>query len=376
MDTAALFLAGAGTGLLAGATTCAAVQLGLLTGAVRDAPRPTRPVTAFLTAKLISHTALGAALGLAGSTIQPGPRTRGAFLATAALLLTLFALDLLGFPPARRLLRRRTGDRHEAATGCHPPGIGNVSKRSARRSPACAPLGSAAETAVGTPADAAVGNVSNLPSTATGVAADGRSGRPVVLGVATLLVPCGLTLTAELAAVTSRSAWGGAAVMAGFVLGTVPVFGLVGVTIGRTMALLRGRLSALLGVGLLALAAWTLMSGLRLGGWLPEGGGRAAADSGRFVRTEAGTQVVSVWALDQGYRPALLDARAGVRTVLEMHTEGTTGHTRAFTIPSKGLDVVLPSKGTTRIDLGTPGPGRLRFVCASGHYPGAITFRR
>ncbi|MFC6887334.1 hypothetical protein ACFQKB_46755, partial [Actinomadura yumaensis] len=41
MDAAALFLTGAGTGLLAGGTSCAAVQLGMLTGSLagtRDAP--------------------------------------------------------------------------------------------------------------------------------------------------------------------------------------------------------------------------------------------------------------------------------------------------------------------------------------------------
>lgn len=338
MSVAALFLAGAGTGLLAGGTTCAAVQLGLLTGAVSggretrggDAAgretagrevraRLARPVVAFLAAKLVSHALLGALLGLAGGVLQPGPRVRGALLAAAALTLAVFALDLLGFRPARRLLRR------EDAGHCHPP----------------------------------------------------RPGRPVVLGAATVLLPCGLTLSVELLAVSSRSAIGGAAVMAGFVLGTAPLFGLIGVTVGRSLAALRGRLTALLAVGLLAVAGWTLLSGLRLGGWLPDGGDTASAsDSARFVTTDAsGTQLVTVWALDRGYRPSLLDARAGVHTVLVVKTTGTRGHTRAFTVPGLGKDVILPVTGETRIDLGAPGPGRMRFVCASGHFPGAITFR-
>ncbi|MFC9977634.1 sulfite exporter TauE/SafE family protein [Spirillospora sp. NPDC127200] len=348
MDTAALFLSGAGAGLLAGGTTCAAVQLGLLTGAVRGARRAAGPVTAFLGAKLVSHTALGALLGLAGGAVQPGPRLRGALLGAAAVLLALFALDLLGFGPVRRLLGR----------GAPPPAEG--------------------ETGPG-PDDApddhcAAGPVRLRRSPAAGAA---RFRRPAALGAATVLVPCGLTLTAELLAVASRSPVGGAAVMAGFVLGTVPLFGLLGVTLGRTMALLRGRLTALLGAGLLAVAAWTLVSGLRLGGWLPDGGGASAASAtARYVTTDAaGTQVVTVWALDRGYRPAFVDARAGVRTVLVMRTQGTRGHTRAFTVPGRGLDVVLPVTGETRIELGAPGPGRMRFVCASGHYPGAITFR-
>ncbi|MFG2005988.1 sulfite exporter TauE/SafE family protein [Spirillospora sp. NPDC048911] len=335
MDTAALFLAGAGTGLLAGATTCAALQLGLLAGAVRDAPSPARPVGAFLAAKLVSHAVLGAALGLLGGAVQPGPRVRGALLACAALLLTLFALDLLGFAPAGRLLRRRRGGAPVAEDGEAGDGHCAVPVRAA------------------------------------------RFRRPVLLGAATVLVPCGLTLTAELLAVSSRSAVGGAAVMTGFVLGTAPVFGLVGLTVGRALDLLRGRLTALLGVALLAVAGWTMISGLRLGGWLPQTGADAAsaADSARSVHTDAtGTQIVTVWALDQGYRPARLTARAGVRTTLVVRTQNTHGHTRAFTLPARDLDVVLPVNGETRIDLGTPRPGRMRFVCASGHYPGAITF--
>ncbi|MUN42539.1 urease accessory protein UreH domain-containing protein [Actinomadura litoris] len=339
MDVTALFLTGAGTGLLAGGTTCAAVQLGLLTGAVTGA-RPTGPpppgcaasparagtdaraVVTFLSAKLVAHVLLGASLGLAGGAVQPGPRVRGVLLAAAALSLALFALDLLGFRPARRLLRR---DRHRGAPE----------------------------------------------------ATRGGWRRAAGLGAATVVVPCGLTLSAELLAVTSRSAVGGAAVMGGFVLGTAPLFGAVGVTVGRVLAVVRGRAAVLLAAGLLAAAGWTLLSGLRLGGWLPERGGTAtAAGSARFVRTDtSGTQLVTVWALDRGYRPSRVTARAGVHTVLVLRTDGTRGHTRAFTIPQRGEDVILPEHGETRIDLGVPGAGRMRFVCASGHYPGAITFR-
>lgn len=340
MDVAGLFLAGAGAGLLAGGTTCAATQIGLLTGAVGGASgagsgpartRPVRQVSVFLAAKLVSHVALGALLGLAGGAVQPGPRVRGALLAAAAAALALFALDLLGFRPVRRLLRRGRESSPEAGESedvCHAP-------------------------------------------------PRGRSRRPAVLGAATVLVPCGLTLSAELLAVTSRSVLGGAVVMGAFVLGTAPLFGLIGVTVGRTMALLRGRLTALLAVALLAVSGWTLLSGLRLGGWLPSGGGAtAAADSARFVRTDAsGTQVVTVWALNRGYRPALLTARAGVHTVLVLRTRHTSGHMRVFTIPSRDRDVYLPATGEVRVDLGAPAPGRMPFMCASGHFPGAITFR-
>ncbi|RFU37510.1 sulfite exporter TauE/SafE family protein [Actinomadura logoneensis] len=354
MDAAALFATGFGTGLLAGGTTCAAVQLGLLTGAVRGEARTVRPVAVFLSAKLVTHAALGALLGLAGAAVEPSPRIRAVLLVGAAALMVLFALDLVGFGPVRRLLRRspKGGEGGRAAGGGDGDGAGggDGDGDGGGRDAHCAP---------------------------SPVSRTGRTRRPAALGAATVLVPCALTLTAELLAVSSRSPFAGAAVMAGFVLGTAPLFGLVGVTVGRALTLLRGRLTAVVAVALLAVAGWTLLSGLRLGGWLPDGGSEAtAAASARFVTTDAsGTQLITIYALDQGYRPAALTARAGVRTVLVLRTDNTHGHTRAFTIPARGRDVVLPVTGETRVDLGVPGPGRLRYVCASGHSPGEITFR-
>jgi sulfite exporter TauE/SafE len=337
-DAAVLFLTGAGTGLLAGGGSCAAVQLGLLTGAVRHAPRPAAPVAAFLAAKLAVHTALGALLGVAGAAVQPGPGVRGALMVIAAAVLLVFALDLVGFPPARRLLRRFGG-----AGGDH-----------------CA----------------------TGPRGADGASAEPRYGRlrrPAALGAATVLLPCGVTLSAELLAVTSRSPVAGAAVMAGFVLGTAPISGLLGVGLGRGMSVLRGRLTALVGVGLVAVTGWTLLSGLRLGGWLAGPGTAATAAAHgvtRNVTTDAaGTQVITIGAAGRGYRPALVTARSGVPTVLVVRTHGNRGCTRAFTIPSRGLERMRPVTGDTRLDLGTPRPGRLRFTCAAGHYPGAVTFR-
>ena len=198
-----------------------------------------------------------------------------------------------------------------------------------------------------------------------------------MLGVATVLVPCGLTLSAELLAVTSRSVLGGVAVMTGFVLGTAPLFGLIGVGLGRGMTMLRGRLTAFVGVGLLAVAGWTLLSGLRLGGWLPQSSPAAsAAMSAKFVRTEPdGVQVISIYAIESGYRPAVLSAKAGVHTVLALRTQQNNACTRDFVIPSRGIEKMLPQTGVTRIDLGVPGPGTLRYTCALGHYFGSVSFR-
>ena len=117
------------TGLLAGGASCAAVQGGLLAGAVarrRGDPEPTAretraqrrrrrpavpvrslrddatPVGAFLAGKLVSHTLLGALLGLLGDAVQLGVRTRAVVQITAGVLMLVLALDLFGVDAVRR----------------------------------------------------------------------------------------------------------------------------------------------------------------------------------------------------------------------------------------------------------------------------------
>ncbi|MDX6744768.1 sulfite exporter TauE/SafE family protein [Actinocorallia sp. A-T 12471] len=307
MSAAVLFVTGAGAGMLAGVTTCGVLHTGLLAGVVREGGSPARHVGEFLAAKLVVHTLLGALLGLVGRAVRPSAEVRGVLLVVSGLLVLYFALDFLGVPVRRR-------------RSCEEP--------------------------------------SRLRSA-------------WLVGAATVFVPCGLTVSAELLAVASGSAVQGAAVMAGFVLGTAPVTGVLGLSAG----LLRGRLARVLGVALLVVAGWTVVGGVRLGGWL-DGQGPPQAIDARFVaQAPGGGQTITVHALDRGYRPALLAARAGVPTVLVLRTDGTRGCTRAFEIPDRGVSLLLPEKGELRVDLGVPRAGRLRFVCAAGHYPGAITFR-
>lgn len=398
---AGLFASGAGAGLIAGGTSCAAAQLGLLAGAVGDADRAPFPVSGFLAAKLATHTVLGAVLGAAGSAMQPGPRVRAVFLCLGAALLVVFALDLLGLRTTRGRLPRRGATsscpagrlQHEsevtvaAAAGVtRPRAPGHVTPR-LHRSAGVDPLqaDSPPEPASSVPAPSVP--VPSVP--APSVPAPSRPGhrwpvrssrvrwwlRPSLLGAATVLAPCGLTLSAELLAVGTRSMAGGAAVMAGFVIGTAPSFGLLGVGLRRGLSSLRGTPAKLIGVVLVCLAGWTLLSGLRLGGWLPASHASAATDP-RFVQVTAnGTQVITIWAVGRGYRPAHVTARPGIPTVLIVRAAPTAGCTRALVIPSRRVERVLPAGGRTSIDLGSPVAGQMKFVCASGHYPGSIDFR-
>ncbi|MCP3821615.1 sulfite exporter TauE/SafE family protein [Streptomyces sp. A3M-1-3] len=376
-SSVALLITGASTGLLAGGASCAAVQGGLLAGAVtrrrtpapqktppkqsgkpsrsattvQGAAAPLAPVGAFLAGKLLSHTVLGALLGVFGDALQPSPRTQAVLLLTAGLLMALFALDLFGVKWVGRLLPRP------------PASFGRLMRRSAR-----------------------------TDSVAT----------PALIGFATVLVPCGVTLSMELLAITSGSPVAGAAVMAGFVLGTAPLFALLGYLFRRGSQALSGQLAALTGVVVLAVAAWTMASALQAGGWVSfdapekqaaasepfivEGGDQGSADGGSGggetagavapVRIDAsGKQIVTLTVTDF-YVPTQFTAKAGVPTTLVLHGKDSGGCARAFTIPELGVQEIVKRDGDTEIDLGTREPGTLRFSCAMGMQTGAIEFKK
>lgn len=370
----ALLITGASTGLLAGGASCAAVQGGLLAGAVtrRRTPAPVRatrkssrtasrsapaappagtplaPVGAFLAGKLVSHTLLGGLLGVFGSALQPSPRTQAGLLLAAGLLMVLFALDLFGVKWVGRLLPRM------------PASFGRLMRRSAK-----------------------------TDSVAT----------PALIGFATVLVPCGVTLSMELLAVTSGSAVAGAAVMAGFVVGTVPLFAALGYVFRRSSQALSGKLGVLTGVVVLAVAAWTMGSALQAGGWVSFGspgkqpvasgpflveggdgsgdgnGGTATAESAP-VRVDASGKQTVILTVTDFYLPTQFTAKAGVPTTLVLRGKDSGGCARAFTIPELGVQEIVKRDGDTEIDLGTRKPGTLRFSCAMGMQTGAIEFKK
>jgi sulfite exporter TauE/SafE len=335
------------TGLLAGGASCAAVQGGLLAGVVarRRQPRPVMagggggvpapvpadaaPVAGFLIGKLVSHAALGAALGLVGDAAQLGFRTRAALQIAAGVVMLVLAADLLGVVSVRRLLPHP------------PPSWGRLVRRSGR-----------------------VGGVFG----------------PAALGAATVLIPCGVTLSMEFLAVASGSPLSGAAIMATFVVGTSPLFAAIGYAARRSTEVLRGRLAILAGAAVLVAGVLAIDAGLTLGGssvslssaWRSLRGGDAGAPVAAGPVVADGTQRITITVRPRGYSPARVAARAGVPTTLVLHSDGADGCTSAIVFPTLGVERILPEDGDTVIDVGSLRAGRHRYTCAMGMYSGTI----
>ena len=84
---------------------------------------------------------------------------------------------------------------------------------------------------------------------------------PFLLGLSTVAIPCGVTISIELIAATSGSPITGAAVMSLFVIGTAPMFAVFGVAAARYRDRLKSA-NFVLGAVVVALALFTVNSGL------------------------------------------------------------------------------------------------------------------
>lgn len=333
------------TGLFAGGVSCAAVQGGLLTGliarqrAASPAERPRSalarfgddlvPVGGFLAGKLVSHTLLGALLGALGGVVELSAGVRTWLQIAAGLLIIVFALAQLGVPGFRRIV-------------VEPPASWAKFVRGRARSQAAV--------------------------------------APALLGFATVLVPCGVTLSVEALALTSGSAVTGAATMAVFVIGTSPLFALLGYAARKAATAWRGRLSLVTGLIVLALGLYTLNGGLELAG-SPVAASRlvqaiapadAAADTS-VVSLVDGKQTVTITARTGSYSPDNVEVKSGVQTTLVVRSVGAQGCVRSFVIPGRDVSEVLPVEGDTTIDLGVLRPGTLPYSCGMGMYTGTIT---
>ncbi len=356
------------TGLVAGGASCAAVQGGLLAGliarrqpAVETVPaagsqgqsgsrsRPKKrntpkyepanwrldllPVTGFLAGKLVSHTLLGVLLGLVGSTVQLSFRLRGMAQIIAGVIMIMLAADLLGFRGFRRILPRP------------PARFARLVRQNAK---------------------------------SRAVAA------PAILGFATVLIPCGVTLSIAFLAMTAGNPLEGGAIMAAFVLGTSPLFAALGYAARRSATSLKGRLSKVaavmvIGAGLISLNSGLVLAGSRvtLSSALTALRGNSSSETGSSTIPDAhigsdGVQEILIGVQNTSYSPSRIRAQAGMPSRLILRTNGTRGCTRGFVIPSANFQKVLPETGDTPIDLGVLKAGTIHYTCSMGMYRGSI----
>lgn len=315
------------TGLFTGGLTCLAVQGGLLATTIAQREEATLkrnaqkngnalPILSFLLAKLLAYTILGFLLGWLGSVVQL-PLSIKVFIQFAvAVFMIGTALNMLNVHPIFRYFIIQP-----------PRFLTRLVRKQSKRADLFA---------------------------------------PALLGAITVLIPCGTTQAMMALAITSGSPFLGALILFIFILGTSPLFFTLGYFATRLGESLHQKFTMIAAVVVILLAMYNLTGAIALTG----------ATAGVYAGsrpTVAATTDPSIDIQDTGYSPNNFAIRAGASINLHIKNTGGQGCTQAFTIPSLGIQKVIPLGKSDTITFNAPKEkGPITFMCSMGMYRGVM----
>ncbi len=343
------------TGLTTGGLSCLAVQGGLLASSLahqieqdyveqashgkkakKAAPVRTSsalPILLFLVAKIVAYTLLGALLGLLGSYLTLSPMTRAILMIAIGIFMIGNALRMFNIHPIFRYF------------SIEPP---KFITRYIRK------------TAKGT-------------DTAT----------PIMLGLLTVFIPCGVTQAMMATALGTGSALMGAALMLAFTVGTSPVFFVVAYLTTELGAKLEKFFMRFVAVVVLILGFVTLDGGLNVMGSplslqnLTRGWFSSPAETSPVANNAqpSDSDAIVLNVKNNGYFPQTIKAPSGRDLTLSLITNQTYSCARDFVIPALNVYQLLPDTGTVEVKIPSQKAGsRLFFTCSMGMYTGMIVF--
>jgi uncharacterized protein len=321
------------TGLTTGGFSCLAIQGGLLASSITStngSENRWKYVAMFLAAKLFAYTLLGFILGWVGSTLTLTPKLLGWTQILVGLFMLITAARILDLHPIFRYFVIQP-----------PKWVYRMLKNKSR---------------------------------------DASFFAPAMLGFLTILMPCGITQATMAVAVASGSPWLGALIMFAFILGTSPIFFVLGASFVELLK--RKAFSVVAACVVIIFAVLSINGGMGLLGsiYTIQNFYKAAttdtdtlARGGVTAGVTGGVQNVSITVNNGGYTASATTLKVGVPVHITLTTNNTQGCIRAFTIPDLNLSKVLPETGTETIDFTPQQTGRLAYSCSMGMYTGAFT---
>jgi len=346
------------TGLTTGGLSCLAMQGGLLASVLsgadsehdskhdsgRDSANKVAQkktlsqnnwsgVLMFLATKLVAHIILGFLLGLLGSAISLSLGARLLFQTFAALFMFATAMNLLNVHPIFR------------AVAFQPPKFLQKLIRKTTK------------------------NTSWFA--------------PGLLGVMTIFIPCGVTQAMEVLAINSGSPIEGALIMGVFVLGTSPLFAILGAATSKLSSLNSMRFAKIAATVLILLSIYgvngvatvldspiTLQKIFRPVQYFFSDERFAGARAG--AAQVNGVQQVSIEVLNSGYNPKYVQVKAGVPVVLTLTSNKVYSCALSFVFAEFGIDTFLDSTDTKQFTFTPTKKGRYTYSCSMGMYSGVM----
>lgn len=310
------------TGLTTGGLSCFAVQGGLFAGILaeqKDEKKRKKTLIMFLSSKFIAHIILGALLGLLGSALIISTKTQGIMQIISGIVILLMALKLSEIHPIFRKFSLTA-----------PKFVFRLLRNQSK---------------------------------------DTNSYTPIIIGVLTVLIPCGITQGIMLLSVSSGSFWYGGLILGAFILGTTPVFYLLGIASEKILSIKPLKIFAILIMVYLSLTA--INSGQVLRGSAHTFQNYKAAIFGSESLKEAQT-TITIDVTSNKYTASTNTLRLNIPVKLVLKTNDVGGCIRSFTIPEYNIRKVLPVTGTETIEFTPTKLGRLTYTCSMGMYSGSF----
>jgi len=198
---------------------------------------------------------------------------------------------------------------------------------------------------------------------------------PILLGLLTILIPCGITQGMMLLAVSAGNPIVSASIMFAFILGTIPIFFIIG--LAATELFKHKAFSVLAATTVAVMGIISINSGQVLRGsvhtlqnyWRVIEGARTIA--GQAVLDD-GVQNVTINVTSHGYTSNINTLKLGVPVKLTLITNGVASCARAFTIPDYNISKILPTTGTETLEFTPDKLGNLTYTCSMGMYSGSF----
>jgi sulfite exporter TauE/SafE len=288
-------------------------------------------VLAFVGAKLISHTVLGFLLGLMGEKLQFSIQFTGIMLGLASIFMIAMALNMLSIHPFFRRFAVTT-----------PKFLRRLIWNQSKRQDLIA---------------------------------------PIVLGALTIFIPCGITQAMMAEAIAYANSLTGALILFFFILGTTPLFILLGLTVTTLSATYKQWFEKIAAVLVIGMAVWNLFNVATLFGIDRSVKTFVRPFTCQFVYCEESLQSSSV--IHQTSQTPVITIRqttydvdtayikSGDDITLTVTNKDGFGCIQYFTIPKLGIQKLIPVGKTETFMFKAPDTkGELVFTCSMGMYRG------
>lgn len=326
------------TGLTTGGLTCLVVQGGLLTATLAAREHEPNnhqnepnflhdilPTLLFLTSRLVAYTLLGVLLGYFGSIFQLSTTARVWFQIAAVVMMLGLAGHLLNLHPLFRYFVIQP-----------PKWVGRILRNQSRSQ---------------------------------------HWFTPAILGILTILIPCGTTQAMEVLAISSGRPVIGALIMGSFVLGTSPLFLALGWLTTKLSETLKTYFFKTAAILVIFIALSSLNAAMTIAGSKYTWDNWVWAFKTTFLSPSTAlpiTQEINITASSRGYSPNQFAVKLGQPVTLNLQTSGNFSCTSIFSIPTQGITKNLPPTGTTQVTFTPTKTGPLAFTCGMGMFRGSI----